>query len=157
MDAFISRLDAPLYVVTVGTARGERSGCLAGFVTQCSLNPARFLVCLSKLNHTFFVGERSSGIAIHLLGEDQTELASLFAESTGDTVDKFEHCGWSEGASGAPILDDCAAWLEGNVLDRFSVGDHEAFLMSPTAGGSGRPHGLLMLKNSPPFRPGHPG
>lgn len=157
MEAFSDRSDYPLYVVTVATAEGENSGCLAGFVTQCSITPPRFLVCLSKLNHSFFVGEQATGIALHLLGDDQTELASLFAERTGDDYDKFEHCEWHRGVSAAPVLEHCAAWLEGSILDRFSVGDHEALLMSPVTGGAGHHTGLLTLSNAPPFRPGHPG
>ncbi len=157
MKAFTTRDDTPLYVVTVGgTATEEVSGCVAGFVTQCSIAPPRFIVCLSKLNHTFFVGERVEGIAIHLLGSDQPDLASLFAEFTGDTYDKFEHCGWHRGSTGAPVLDECAAWLEGTVLDRFGVGDHEAVLMSPTGGGPGGHDGLLTLRSAPTLHPGHP-
>lgn len=156
VDGFTARTDTPLYVVTIGTADQEFSGCLAGFVTQCSITPSRFLICLSKLNHSFFVGERAIGIGLHLLGETQTDLASLFGEFTGDEVDKFEHCSWQVGSSGAPILSECAAWLGGRVLDRFGVGDHEALLMRPTEGGTGRHRGLLTLRNSPDFQAGHP-
>ena len=156
MDASTHRVDVPLYIVTVGAADQEKSGCLAGFVTQCSIRPPRFLVCLSKLNHTFFVGERATGIALHLLGDDQPDLARLFADRTGDTYDKFEHCDWHRGTTGAPVLAQCAAWLEGTVLDRHSVGDHEALVMAPTGGGAGRHGGLLTLRNAPAFHPGHP-
>jgi len=156
MEAFTSTVDYPLYVVTVGSTLGEISGCLAGFVTQCSIAPTRFMVCISKVNHTFSVGERSPGIAIHLLGRDQTELASLFAEETGDCIDKFERCRWHSGRGGAPVLDDCAAWLEGSVIGRGSVGDHEAFLMSPLAGGDGEHDGLLTYQECRDLKPGHP-
>src|SRR5579863_1733043 len=114
-------------VVTVVDQLGNLSGCLAGFITQCSIQPPRFLVCISKLNHTYFVAEQAKALALHLLGDDQTELASLFGESSGDAICKFDHVGWHTGNKGAPLLDACAAWLEGVVLDRFSAGDHEAF------------------------------
>jgi flavin reductase (DIM6/NTAB) family NADH-FMN oxidoreductase RutF len=156
MEVFTATVDYPLYVVTVGSGSGELSGCLAGFVTQCSIVPPRFLVCISKVNHTFSVGERSPGIAIHLLGHDQTELASMFAEETGDCVDKFERCRWHPGRSGAPVLEDCAAWLDGSVIGRGSVGDHEAFLMSPLAGGSGGHRGPLTYRECTDLEPGHP-
>ena len=156
MKAFTSTVDYPLYVVTVGSSSDDKSGCLAGFVTQCSIGPPRFLVCISKVNHTFAVGEGSTGIALHLLGRGQTWLASIFAEETGDCTDKFESCRWHPGMSGAPILDECAAWLDGSVLERWSVGDHEAFLMHPIGGGRGDHHGLLTYKEAPDFTPGHP-
>ncbi len=156
MGAFTSTVDYPLYIVTVGAPGGEKSGCLAGFVTQCSIVPPRFLVCISKLNHTFTVGEDSPGLALHLLGRGQTGLASVFAEETGDRVDKFEQCRWHPGHSGAPILDECAVWLDGSVLERRSVGDHEAFLVRPIDGGRGDHDGLLTYREAPDFTPGHP-
>lgn len=159
MEAFTSLADYPLMVVTVGTADGARSGCVAGFVTQCSIRPPRFLVCISKLNHTFFLAERSDSMALHLLGAGQTELGRLFAEKTGDTYDKFAHCSWHSGTTGAPVLDECAAWVEGVSLGHSGVGDHEAFLFRPMAGGRGSAptgDGLLTLASAPDFRPGHP-
>ena len=162
VKGFTDRVDYPLMVVTVVDHLGDLSGCLAGFVTQCSIQPPRFLVCISKVNHTYFVAEHVEAIALHLLGEDQTELASLFGEWSGDAICKFDRVEWHRGSSGAPVLDDCAAWLEGVVLDRFSVGDHEAFLMRPASGGSGSGGSggttgrILTLKGAPDFDPGHP-
>jgi flavin reductase (DIM6/NTAB) family NADH-FMN oxidoreductase RutF len=156
VNSFTDRVDHPLMVVTVADRLGSPSGCLAGFVTQCSIQPPRFLVCISKLNHTYFVAEQARYLALHLLGEDQTELASLFGEWSGDVICKFDRIGWHRGSKGAPLLNDCAAWLEGVVLDRFSVGDHEAFLMGPVSGGSGRSDGILTIKGAPDFDPGHP-
>ncbi len=132
------------------------SGCLAGFITKCSIEPPRFLVCISKVNHTFFVAERSGGLVLHLLGEDQVELASLFGEQTGDVVDKFDRCRWHPARNGAPVLDECAAWVEGAIMDSFPVGDHQAFLVRPVGGGSGRQKGVLTFQNSPSLQAGHP-
>lgn len=39
-------LDHPMYVVTA-EADGERAGCLVGYASQCSIQPARFMVWLS--------------------------------------------------------------------------------------------------------------
>ena len=137
VDAFTGRTDYPLVIVTVAAANGGLSGCLAGFTTQCSIQPPRLLVCVSKLNHTYTAAAASRGMAVHLLGADQVDLASLFGEQTGDTVDKFEHCRWHMGSTGAPILDECAAWLEGSIIDRLGVGDHEAFVVTVVAGAAG--------------------
>jgi flavin reductase (DIM6/NTAB) family NADH-FMN oxidoreductase RutF len=156
MAAFTDRVDYPLLVLTIGTPTHELSGCLVGFVTQCSIVPPRFLVCVSKVNHTYFASERSDGLALHLLGAEQTAMASLFGEESGDSVAKFDHCAWSPGATGAPLLDDCAAWLECRVLDRFDVGDHRALLVRPLSGGPGNQPGVLTYRNAPDFDAGHP-
>jgi flavin reductase (DIM6/NTAB) family NADH-FMN oxidoreductase RutF len=156
MAAVREHVEFSLYVVTTGNQAGEVSGCLAGFVTQCSIGPPRFLVCISKVNHTYFVAERSESLVLHLLGADQIELASLFGEQTGDVVAKLEQCRWHPGSLGAPVLEDCAAWVEGTIMERFAVGDHQALLIRPVDGGAGRYNGVLTIRGAPSFQPGHP-
>lgn len=156
LAAFFDRVDYPLYVVTVRSPDGEMSGCLAGFVTQCSIHPPNFLVCISKANHTLRVAEGSPGMGLHLLGEGQVDLARLFGEGTGDEVDKFTAVDWRLGSTGAPLLVDTAVSMEGEVLVHFSVGDHEAFLVRAVRSVAGGHPGLLTYRAAPPLRPGHP-
>jgi flavin reductase (DIM6/NTAB) family NADH-FMN oxidoreductase RutF len=154
-DPLVHAINYPLYVVTA-SATGEHSGCLAGFVTQSSIHPVRFVVCVSNLNHTYRIAQGSEGLGLHLLGSDQREVASLFGEETGDMVDKFARVQWTVGTTGVPILAECAAWLEGRVLNRMSGGDHEAFLIDAVAGGAGTHPGQFMLSDAADFEPGHP-
>lgn len=156
LDAFCTRVDYPYYIVTVRSPDDEMSGCLAGFVSQCSIRPPQFLVCISKENHTLGVASRSRGMAIHLLGDDQLELARLFGHQTGDVVDKFSRCDWRLGTTGAPLLVEAAATLEGDVLGHFSVGDHEAFMLRALRSVAGSHDGLLTRRASPMLQPGHP-
>ena len=154
-DPMTEEADYPLYVVTAGVG-DEVSGCLAGYITQSSLKPVRFLVCVSKVNHTFWVAERSKALAVHLLGSDQRDMASLFGEWSGDAIDKFRQLEWREGILGAPLLRDCAAWVEGPIINRMSTGDHEAFLIAVRDGGPGPRPGRFMLSDASDFNPGHP-
>jgi flavin reductase (DIM6/NTAB) family NADH-FMN oxidoreductase RutF len=156
LAAFFDRIDYPYYVVTVRSPEGEMSGCLAGFVTQCSIEPPNFLTCISRVNHTLGIAERAPGMGLHLLGSDQVDLARLFGEETGDVVDKFASVDWRLGSTGAPLLVEAAVSMEGQVLGHFSVGDHEAFLIRGVRAVEGGPSGLLTLRSAPPLRPGHP-
>jgi len=151
----VAAVDYPLYVVTA-RAGDEVSGCLAGFVTQSSIKPVRFLICISKLNHTFGTARSSRGLGLHVLGSDQRDVASHFGELTGDEVDKFEGIAWAPGRTGAPILTECAAWIEGSTVARMDGGDHEAFLISVEAGGAGRHEGCFTLRDASGFKAGHP-
>ena len=153
---FLDLVDYPFYVVTARSPDADMSGCLAGFVTQCSIDPPNFLVCISKRNHTLPVAERATGIGLHLLGEDQVDLARLFGEQTGDLVDKFADVDWRLGSTGAPLLVESAVCLEGQVLGHFSVGDHEAFLLRGVRSVAGGHDGLLTYRGTPPLEPGHP-
>lgn len=137
----VSRLDYPMAVVTAA-ADGERSGCLVGFHTQCSIDPARYLVCLSEKNHTFAVAARSTHLAVHVLDREDRELAELFGGRTGDEIDKFAGCSWRE-ELGVPVLTRPKAWFVGRVLDRVTLGDHTGHLLEPvTADVTGRLHQL---------------
>ena len=153
---FLERVDYPYYLATVRTPEGEMSGCLAGFVTQCSIDPPNFVACISHVNHTFGVAVRCPAMGLHLLGQDQLEMARLFGEETEDAVDKFAAADWRLGTTGAPLLADVSVALEGVILGHFSVGDHEAFVVRAVRAVAGPGCGLLTRRSSPPLHPGHP-
>lgn len=156
-DDLTGRLDYSMFVVTA-TDGQRRAGCLVGFATQCSIDPPRFLVCLSRANHTFSVAEAAGVLVVHPLAADQFDLARLFGESTGETVDKFAACSWRPGPSGAPVLMDCADWFAGRILGRFDAGDHVGFWLEPIeagAGAAGAPASPLLFSAVKHLVPGH--
>jgi flavin reductase (DIM6/NTAB) family NADH-FMN oxidoreductase RutF len=154
-DRIVDQLDAPVLLVT--TADGsERSGCLIGFATQCSIDPRRFLVCVSKLNHTAGVVRGASTVVVHVPREGDRELAALFAEETGDEIDKFARCGWWPGPAGVPVLSGLD-WFAGRIVGRTDVGDHEALVLEPTGEGeAGRRGRVLSYQDVRDLEPGHP-
>jgi flavin reductase (DIM6/NTAB) family NADH-FMN oxidoreductase RutF len=155
---FAELLEGPMYVVTAAAA-GERSGCLVGFAAQCSIEPERHMVWLSKANHTYRVAGSAEYLGVHLLAPDQRGLAAHFGSLTGDEVDKFAGVTWSEGVSGTPVLPDVPAWFVGHVEGRTDGGDHVGFLLEPTASGvaSGARRGrFLRLGDVLDLTPGHP-
>ncbi len=95
-------------------------------------------------------------MGLHLLGEEQVDLARLFGEETGDLVDKFASVDWRLGCTGAPLLVDTAVSMEGDILGHFSVGDHVAFLMRAVRSVAGGHRGILTHRGAPPLEPGHP-
>jgi flavin reductase (DIM6/NTAB) family NADH-FMN oxidoreductase RutF len=155
-DKLVGSLDYPLFVVTVD-AGGERSGCLIGFATQCSIHPPRFLACLSKKNHTHAVAGRASVLGVHVLREDDRSLAELFGGETGDEVDKFEQWRWEPGPDGVPVLDGVEAWFAGRILDRFDLGDHTGYLLEPidADAGTAPEEGELSFQQAKDIDPGH--
>jgi flavin reductase (DIM6/NTAB) family NADH-FMN oxidoreductase RutF len=121
-------LDYPILVVTA--ADGERrEGCVVGFATQCSLDPPRFLACLSRANRTFRRAAEFDALAVHLVPRAAAELVELFGGETGDEIDKFARCAWSPGPRGLPILDACPSWFAGTVRARHDLGDHVGYLL----------------------------
>ena len=152
--SLVGDLDQAMLVVTVA-ADAERAGCLVEFSTPASVDPPRFLVCLSKKNRTYRLARDAPALAVHLLGDDAAELAELFGGETSDEVDKFAHCSWSEGPLGLPILEGTSASFAGRVVARLDAGDHEAFLLEPIEirrEGRARP---FRAGQARPIEPGH--
>lgn len=157
-DELVSAFDFPMFVVTTAAADdGERSGCLVGFTTQTSIDPPRYLVCLSVANHTAQVARRAELLALHLVPRDRFEISELFGEQTGDEVDKFARCSWRAGPDGVPLLDDCPTRLVGRILERLPAGDHLAHLLRPEAVdlAGGGPADHLTFRDVKGMPPGH--
>lgn len=154
-EKLVSLLDYPMYVVTT-QAHGVTAGCLVGFASQASIHPLRFLVALSKQNHTFQVAADATHLAVHLFDSEHLDIVRLFGSRSGDTVNKFERCCWHCGPARTPILDDAAAWFVGEILDRFPLGDHVAHLLAPVCGSA--PEALdncVFFRDVRDLEPGH--
>lgn len=156
-DGFTDLLDHPMYVVTTA-ADGEVAGCLVGFASQSSLDPPRFVVWLSKANHTYPVARRASHLAVHLLRREQRGLAELFGGETGDRIDKFADVDFSPGPGGVPVLADVAAWFAGRIERHADWGDHVGFLLAPVDGGATATGAVPLVRMSDvrDLPPGHP-
>ena len=154
-EKLVSLLDYPMFVVTT-RVDDQLAGCLVGFTSQVSIRPPRFLVGLSKRNHTFRVAEGATYLAVHLIERRHSELALLFGGETGDEVDKFAQCAWCSGPNGTPILDGAAGWFVGEVLSRYDLGDHFGFLLEPVEGSAPDKFGqLVTYSDVRDLDPGH--
>ncbi|MFJ3788446.1 flavin reductase family protein [Kitasatospora sp. NPDC090091] len=154
-QAFVDALDYPVHIVTTAVD-GERAGCLVGFAGQCSIHPARFVVWISKANHTHRVAARARFVAVHLVPPGHG-LAELFGSATGDEVDKFATAAWIPGPGGVPLLSGVPAWFVGQVLDRADWGDHTGFLLDPITARNDPAHATaLTYRDVRGVEPGHP-
>jgi flavin reductase (DIM6/NTAB) family NADH-FMN oxidoreductase RutF len=156
-DAFetiVASLDYAMSVVTA-TAGGERSGCLVGFHMQCSIDPCRWLVCVSKMNHTVRVALAAQALAVHVLRDDQRALAELFGGETDDTVDKFARCAHRAGPLGTVVLEGCD-YFAGRVVARHDLGDHIGHVIEVAQAQVVHPGRPLRFTDVRGMKPGHP-
>ena len=152
--ALVGDLDGAMLVVTLAAA-GERSGCLVEFSTPASSDPPRFVVCLSKKNRTYRLAREARELAVHFLTRDARDVAELFGGETGDDVDKFAHCAWSEGPEGLPIIDASPTWFAGRIVERLDAGDHEALLLEPFEIRRDEGHRPFRASQARRIEPGH--
>jgi flavin reductase (DIM6/NTAB) family NADH-FMN oxidoreductase RutF len=153
-NTLVGDLEYPMFIVTT-RVDGERLGCLIGFATQASIDPPRFVACLSHKNRTYRRGRDADWLAVHCVPADADGLAELFGGETGDEVDKFARCGWHEGPHGMPLLDACENWFVGRVLARLDAGDHDAFLLEPVAVGAAPEEDEFTFHRARRIDPGH--
>jgi len=151
----LANVDYPMFVVTAA-AHGSRAGCLVGFVTQCSMDPPRLLVLLSKINRTYRLSLETDILVVHFLHESNYDLAVLFGEKTGDEVDKFTACQWQEGPQRTPVLRGTRGWVAGSILARLDAGDHVAHLLKVNTAMTDVPGPPLAFQSVREIEPGHP-
>ena len=153
-EQLMASVDPPMYVLTAHDGR-ERSGCLVGFATQVSITPTRFLVMVSKSNHTYGVATATPAVVVHVLRRDDAALAARFGELTGDEVDKFDGLDVGDGPAGAPVLAG-VDWFAGRVLRTVDLGDHVGLLLAPHDGSAARAdEEQFGLRDADGMEPGH--
>jgi flavin reductase (DIM6/NTAB) family NADH-FMN oxidoreductase RutF len=156
-ETIVSRLDYPMVVVTT-VHGGARAGCLVGFHSQCSIDPPRYAVWISKVNHTARVAMRARTFALHFLDDTPAshDLAELFGGHSDDSDDKFAQCAWHEGPDGVPLLDACPTRVVGrraSLLD--DTGDHACFVLVPFDGTATDAFAPLMYSEVRGMKAGH--
>jgi flavin reductase (DIM6/NTAB) family NADH-FMN oxidoreductase RutF len=154
-DDLMGHVEHAMVIVT--TAAGDdRGGCLVGFHSQCSIDPSRYAVWLSKANHTYRVGVFAEHFAVHVLGEANRALAARFGAKSEDDVDKLAGCDWHEGPDGVPLLDDCPNRIVARrvaMLDTET--DHVCFVLEPIDTVWDPSSGQLGLRDVLGLEPGH--
>ena len=152
-ERLVATLDYPLYIVTTAVA-DQRSGCLIGFATQCSIHPPRFLACISKKNHTLALARHATTLAVHIVEQEHKGVAELFGGETGDQLDKFARVRWHF-AHGVPILDECERWFAGTIVEQLDLGDHVGFVLEPIDTAQSATSEQLTYQKARDIEPGH--
>ncbi|MEW9921375.1 flavin reductase family protein [Marimonas sp. MJW-29] len=113
------RFGTGVTVITTQTAQGPL-GMTANSFSSVSLEPPLVLwsAALRSKRHNAFAEARH--YCIHILAEDQADLANHFAGQGHD----FSEFGWTEGPDGAPQLTGCLAAFHCTRYAVHPAGDH---------------------------------
>ncbi|MBD8007195.1 flavin reductase [Bacillus norwichensis] len=107
------------------TNEGVDFGITASAVTSLSMEPPMLLVCVNQNTGTCNAISKSKLFGVHILHEDQGELALQFARPN---TNKFEGIDITYGKLGAPILREALAHMECRVVKEVTGGTHSVFL-----------------------------
>jgi flavin reductase (DIM6/NTAB) family NADH-FMN oxidoreductase RutF len=112
-------------IVTARTPAGVLVGLTANSFNSVSLQPPLVLWSLAQAAGSMPALSAGSHYAINILAADQKALAEQFASGRAD---RWDGVAYTEGASGAPLLDGAAAHFECFNRSRYEEGDHVIFV-----------------------------
>jgi 4-hydroxyphenylacetate 3-hydroxylase, reductase component len=109
--------------VTIITARSPQGfvGFTANSFNSVSLQPPLVIWSLSRRSRSLAVFQGAGQYAVNVLAHNQIELARRFSRPHAD---RFTGVAFRLGASHAPLIDGCAAWLECRHHAVHGAGDH---------------------------------
>lgn len=128
--------------VAVITATGPTGpvGFTATSLTSVAAEPPLLSFGISLGSSCWPAVAQSELVGVHILGEHQEALASVFARTGADRFGPAT--AWSPGPYGVPVLDGVPAWLVGRIVARMPAGDHRIVVAQAVDGdphGPGRP------------------
>ena len=108
---------------------GAPRGITVNALSSVSLGPPLVMIALDRRRFITPMVHATRRYAVNVLGEGQQALSDCFAGAEV-TPDRDAFCGasWTAGELGLPLLEGAIATLECDVVERFSVGDHDLFI-----------------------------
>lgn len=117
----LSKWPSGVAVVTTVDSSGAYRGFTATAFTSLSMTPPTVLVCLDRSSLCMPAFNTAPAMAIHLLCQDQRELAVRFATKG---IDKFAGLDVERGLAGVPLLSGALGRLQCRLVRRIAAGDH---------------------------------
>ncbi|MCY1641008.1 alpha/beta fold hydrolase [Methylorubrum sp. SL192] len=112
-------------VVTTLQENGEPRGFTANSFSSVSLDPPLVSICIARTASSHPIFKAAPRFAVNILAQDQRDVSGVFASKRPD---KFEQVAWVSGVTGAPVLENCAAWFDCRLHEVVAAGDHDILI-----------------------------
>lgn len=131
----------PTGVTVITAVHDERPvGLAVGSFASLSLDPPQVLFCAGNQSSTWPKVREVGRFCVNILHEDQEDVSRVFA---GRSNDKFEGLGWRHSGNGSPLLNGVLAFIDCDVADVVTSGDHDICI--------GAVHALEVLREGGPL------
>lgn len=119
----------------------EVNAMVANWLTQASFEPRMVALGLAKSSYSHELIETGGVFAVNIFNKADQEAIKPFSKSRNKNPEKMTEAHYSEGPeTGAPILDDAAAYLECKVVKIIDVGgDHDVVVGEVIGAGVNKP------------------
>ena len=106
---------------------GEYCVSTVTWVSQASFEPPMISVCIKRNSASYEIVKKRREFILHLLGDNQKELASTFFKPTIFENEKLNGQEFSL-ENNLPLLKDIPAYIQCKVVEILENGDHPLFL-----------------------------
>ena len=117
------------YGVYILSSVNEGEYCVSTitWVSQASFEPPMISVCIKRNSASYEIVKKRGEFILHLLGDNQKELASTFFKPTNFENEKLNGQEFSLD-NDLPLLKDIPAYIQCKVVEILENGDHPLFL-----------------------------
>ena len=117
------------YGVYILSSVNEGEYCVSTitWVSQASFEPPMISVCIKRDSTSYEIVKKRGEFILHLLGDNQKELASTFFKPTIFENEKLNGQEFSL-ENNLPLLKDIPAYIQCKVVEILENGDHPLFL-----------------------------
>ena len=117
------------YGVYILSSLNEGEYCVSTvtWVSQASFEPPMISVCIKRNSVSYEIVKKRGEFILHLLGDNQKELASTFFKPTIFENEKLNGKEFSL-ENNLPLLKDIPAYIQCKVVEILENGDHPLFL-----------------------------
>ena len=117
------------YGVYILSSVNEGEYCVSTitWVSQASFEPPMISVCIKRNSASYEIVKKRGEFILHLLGDNQKELASTFFKPTIFESEKLNGEEFSL-ENNLPLLKDIPAYIQCKVVEILENGDHPLFL-----------------------------
>ena len=117
------------YGVYILSSVNEGEYCVSTitWVSQASFEPPMISVCIKRNSASYEIVKKRGEFILHLLGDNQKELASTFFKPTIFENEKLNGQEFSL-ENNLPLLKDTPAYIQCKVVEILENGDHPLFL-----------------------------
>lgn len=128
-EAFKKALRGWASGVTIVTSRtgDEVHGMTVSAFSSVSMDPPLVLVCANQASITHRVIEAGGVFAVNILASHQEDVSNLFASPEHEDS-RLERVVWTEGETGAPLIDGALVSLECRVTNAHREGSHTIYV-----------------------------
>ncbi|MDK2820846.1 MAG: hypothetical protein PWP31_811 [Clostridia bacterium] len=140
------RIEPALFKITyglyiVGSFDGDKlNGQVCNTAFQITSTPMRVVIGINNKNYTNELIKKTGFFSLCVLSKDGFKMVQNFGFRSGREHDKFDGIAYRRGVTGAPIIEDCIAWVECRVEEKATVdvGTHTMFVGEVVEGGINR-------------------